>query len=363
MNFIVYQIDVKSAFLNGKLKEEVYVKQPPGFESNEFPNHVCKLDKALYKLNQAPRSWKSTSGACQLLGGKLVCWSAKKQQSIVMSSAKAEYVAAAGCCANILWMKSQLTDYDIIYEKHLSGAPTQYKEYLSEFWYTAKTLDDSKIWVSTPTGRIKGDIGDPVRKRCKGTLVVDWDISIKILFALHFGAEDASTNAQSPTCPRRDDEDEPSEEDEDDDVDIEADGDEEEEEHLDPVDSVVRLQDSRFISTTTFINTIPWSSPAFPKVRESSSATAARPAGGLRVDYGFVATMDREIRRDPERELGRHMTAFETKVRQDTDEIYTRLDDEQSQRQLLAGRLNMLVRDRRAHAYTRHQMETEARLS
>ncbi|GJX13569.1 putative reverse transcriptase domain-containing protein [Tanacetum coccineum] len=57
------------------------------------------------------------------------------------------------------------------------------------------------------------------------------------------------------------------------------------------------------------------------------------------------------------------MTAFETRVRQDTDEIYTRLDDEQSQRQLLAGRLNMLFRDRRAHAYTRHQMETEARLS
>ncbi|GJS18638.1 putative reverse transcriptase domain-containing protein [Tanacetum coccineum] len=57
------------------------------------------------------------------------------------------------------------------------------------------------------------------------------------------------------------------------------------------------------------------------------------------------------------------MTAFETRVRQDMDEIYTRLDDKQSQRQLLAGRLNMLFRDRRAHAYTRHQMETEARLS
>ncbi|GJV04728.1 retrovirus-related pol polyprotein from transposon TNT 1-94 [Tanacetum coccineum] len=60
MNFIVYQMDVKSAFLNGKLKKEVYVKQPLGFESNEFPNHVCKLDKALYGLKQAPRAWYET---------------------------------------------------------------------------------------------------------------------------------------------------------------------------------------------------------------------------------------------------------------------------------------------------------------
>ncbi|GJU81033.1 hypothetical protein Tco_1283398 [Tanacetum coccineum] len=50
------------------------------------------------------------------------------------------------------------------------------------------------------------------------------------------------------------------------------------------------------------------------------------------------------------------------KSQNDTDEIYTRLDDEQSQRQLLAGQLNMLFRDRQAHAYTRYQMETEARL-
>ncbi|GJT85708.1 retrovirus-related pol polyprotein from transposon TNT 1-94 [Tanacetum coccineum] len=47
MGFMVYQMDVKSAFLNGKISEEVYVQQPPGFESSEFPNHVCKLDVVL----------------------------------------------------------------------------------------------------------------------------------------------------------------------------------------------------------------------------------------------------------------------------------------------------------------------------
>ncbi|GJU98582.1 hypothetical protein Tco_1327853 [Tanacetum coccineum] len=83
------------------------------------------------------------------------------------------------------------------------------------------------------------------------------------------------------------------------------------------------------------------------EIGESSFAATARPAGGLRAEYGFVATIDREIRRDLERD---RMTEFETRVRQDIEKVYTRLDDEQTRRQLLAGRLNMLFRDRRAHA-------------
>ncbi|GJV29153.1 putative ribonuclease H-like domain-containing protein [Tanacetum coccineum] len=56
-DFVVYQMDVKSAFLYGKIEEEVYVCQPPGFEDPDFPNRVYKVEKALYGLHQAPRAW------------------------------------------------------------------------------------------------------------------------------------------------------------------------------------------------------------------------------------------------------------------------------------------------------------------
>nr|GEZ14270.1 copia protein [Tanacetum cinerariifolium] len=237
-SFTVFQIDVKTAFLHGSLKEDVYVCQPEGFIDVDHPSHVYKLKKALYGLKQAPRAWyihlfsdlmksrfkmsmmgqmmfflglqvnqspcgifinqskyvleilekygmescdpvgtpmeikdkldldqngtpvdatkyrsmigalmyltssrldidsgfeligfsdadyagckdtfKSTFGGAQFLGKKLVSWSSKKQDCTALSTAKAEYVSLSACCAQVLWMRTQLTDYGFHFNK------------------------------------------------------------------------------------------------------------------------------------------------------------------------------------------------------------------------------------------------------
>ncbi|GKB01887.1 putative ribonuclease H-like domain-containing protein, partial [Tanacetum coccineum] len=69
MGFIVYQMDVKSAFLYGKIDEEVYVSQPPGFIDPKYPQKVYKVVKALYGLHQAPRAWYATLSTFLLKNG------------------------------------------------------------------------------------------------------------------------------------------------------------------------------------------------------------------------------------------------------------------------------------------------------
>ncbi|GJS87228.1 putative ribonuclease H-like domain-containing protein, partial [Tanacetum coccineum] len=59
-DFVVYEMDTKSAFLYGKIEEEVYISQPPWFEDPEFPDRVYKVENALYGLHQAPRAWYET---------------------------------------------------------------------------------------------------------------------------------------------------------------------------------------------------------------------------------------------------------------------------------------------------------------
>nr|GEV93239.1 ribonuclease H-like domain-containing protein [Tanacetum cinerariifolium] len=130
MGFMVYQMDVKSAFLYGTIKEEVYVCQPPGFEDPDgkriFRYLKGKPHLGLWYLKDshfdlvaysdsdyagASLERKSTSRGCQFLGCRLIFWQCKKQIVVATSSTEAEYVAATSCCAQVLWIQNQLLDY------------------------------------------------------------------------------------------------------------------------------------------------------------------------------------------------------------------------------------------------------------
>nr|GEW40782.1 Gag-Pol polyprotein [Tanacetum cinerariifolium] len=178
-SFTVYQMDVKTSFLYGPLKEEVYVNQPDGFVDPYHPDKVYHLKKALYGLKQASRAWydelsnflakyaheiliKHDMTSCDSVGtpmatkyldadlsgtpidqtkyrimvgalmyltasrpdimhatcgDKLVSWSSKKQDCTSMSSAEAKYVSLSAYCAQVLWMRTRLTDYDFHFDK------------------------------------------------------------------------------------------------------------------------------------------------------------------------------------------------------------------------------------------------------
>ncbi|GJU35419.1 copia protein [Tanacetum coccineum] len=151
-DFKLFQMDVKIAFLNSFINEEVYVAQPPSFVDFEKPNHVFKLKKALYGLKQAPKACydrlkaflldhmytmglgtrvetivyadsdhagdyvdrKSTSSVCTFMGCCLTSWFSKKQTALAISTTEAKYVSARKACQQALWMKQALFDYDII---------------------------------------------------------------------------------------------------------------------------------------------------------------------------------------------------------------------------------------------------------
>nr|GFA73479.1 hypothetical protein [Tanacetum cinerariifolium] len=180
--FIVYQMDVKTAFLHGSLKKDVYVCQLEGFIDADYPSHAYKLKRALYGLKQAPRACgifinqskyvheilkKYGLNTCDIVGtpmdikdkldlnqiGTLV--DATKYRSMIgalmyltssrpdivhatcdsgfeltgfsyadyagyytsLSTAKSEYVSLSACCAQVLWMRTQLTDYGYHFDK------------------------------------------------------------------------------------------------------------------------------------------------------------------------------------------------------------------------------------------------------
>nr|GEZ33252.1 hypothetical protein [Tanacetum cinerariifolium] len=176
IGFMVYQIDVKSAFLYGTIEDKVYVCQPPGFKDPDHPDKVYKVVKALYGLHQAPRACATNKDLCKsfekLMKDKfqmcsmgeltfflgklastpidmekpllkdpdgddvdvhiyrsmisslmyltssrpdiiLISWQCKKQTVIATSSTEAEYVAGASCYAQVLWIENQMLDYGL----------------------------------------------------------------------------------------------------------------------------------------------------------------------------------------------------------------------------------------------------------
>nr|GEY23620.1 hypothetical protein [Tanacetum cinerariifolium] len=157
-NMTIYQMDVKTTFLNSELKEEVYISQPEGLVDPDHPLHVYRLKKALYGLKQAPQAWmdscdpvdtpmvdrlkldddplgilvdqthfRSMVGSLMYLTASrpdlvfVVCMCARYQASPTKKHLKslkqAEYIAIPGCCAQILWIRSQLSDYDFAFNK------------------------------------------------------------------------------------------------------------------------------------------------------------------------------------------------------------------------------------------------------
>nr|GEV92785.1 Gag-Pol polyprotein [Tanacetum cinerariifolium] len=125
-SFPIYQMDVKTAFLNGPLKEEVYVAQPDEFVDPDHPEKVYRRRRALYGLKQAPRAWYD-------------------ELSMFLTSKgftkEAEYVALSASCAQVIWMRTQLQDYGFNYNK----IPTEYQ--LADMFTKALPEDRFKYLV------------------------------------------------------------------------------------------------------------------------------------------------------------------------------------------------------------------------
>ncbi|GJX38814.1 retrovirus-related pol polyprotein from transposon TNT 1-94 [Tanacetum coccineum] len=132
-NMTIFQMDVKTTFLNGELKEEANpIEKHLNAVKRIFRNLKGTINMGLWYSKDTGMSLtaysdadhagcqdtrRSTSGSAQFLGDKLISWSSKKQKSTAISSTKAKYIALSGCCAQILWMRSQLTDYGFTFNK------------------------------------------------------------------------------------------------------------------------------------------------------------------------------------------------------------------------------------------------------
>nr|GEY39805.1 putative ribonuclease H-like domain-containing protein [Tanacetum cinerariifolium] len=231
MGFMVYQMDVKSAFLYGTIEEEVYVCQPSGFKDPDYPDNVYKVVKALYGLHQAPKAWYETLANYLLeisfQRGKIdqtlfikkqkrdiqvyvddiifgstnkeLCKAFEKlmkdkfkmssigeltfflglQTVVATSSTEVEYVAVASCCAQVLWIQNQLLDYgpeQTAPGKDLSN-PLMADNLPKIIWYSTHHVATFKSWLvqkKTALGKDKPNLflaGSLPKTKCKTTFI------------------------------------------------------------------------------------------------------------------------------------------------------------------------------------------------
>ncbi|GJY12727.1 putative ribonuclease H-like domain-containing protein [Tanacetum coccineum] len=110
-DFVVYQMDVKNAFLYGVEEGK--------FQVNPKVSHLHAVKIIFSDYAGASLDRKSTTGGCQFLGCRLISWQCKKQTVVANSTTEAEYVAASSCCSQVLWIQNQLLDYGDSNEKKL----------------------------------------------------------------------------------------------------------------------------------------------------------------------------------------------------------------------------------------------------
>nr|GEY46241.1 putative ribonuclease H-like domain-containing protein [Tanacetum cinerariifolium] len=152
MGFMVYQMDVKSAFLYGTIKEEAYVYQPSGFEDPDYPDKVYKVVKALYRLHQAPRAWYETLANYLLKNG---FQRGKLDQTLFMEKQKGDILLVQVYVDDLIFGSTN-KELCKAFEKLMKDNQDKYvAEILRKF-----SLTDSKL-ASTPIDIEKPLLKDP----------------------------------------------------------------------------------------------------------------------------------------------------------------------------------------------------------
>ncbi|GJW06155.1 putative ribonuclease H-like domain-containing protein, partial [Tanacetum coccineum] len=186
MGFLVYQMDVKSAFLYGTIEEEVYVTQPLGFKEPDYPDKVCKVVKALYGLHQAPRAWYETL-VNYLLGNGFK--RGKIDQTLFIKKQKGDILLVQvyiddiifGSTNNELYVKSASTlvdlekplvkdrdanDVDVhLYRSSMIGPMIVYQASKTNIMFASMCMPASKLTPKTSHPRSYVDIKNSVRKQ------------------------------------------------------------------------------------------------------------------------------------------------------------------------------------------------------